>query len=261
MRNIRLYFLYISAVLKSTMEYKLSFVLVVIGRFIVDFNGFLGIYFIFTKFSQIKGYSYGEVMLCFSIMQMSFSIAECIGSGIMTLSGIIRRGEFDRILLRPCSPILQVLGTKFEISRIGPMGTAVIMLIVGIRNSSVTFQVSTIATLVLMIVGGIILFLGIFLLGSSICFFLIDDPTITHILTYGGKEHGKYPFDIYGKGIMGFCTYIIPYTLVQYYPLQYLLGKSGNWYYSLYPFGTILFFIVCYVVWKFGMAHYKSCGS
>ena len=29
----------------------------------------------------------------------------------------------------------------------------------------------------------------------------------------------KYPIDIYGKGLMRFCTYVIPYTLVQYYPL------------------------------------------
>lgn len=260
-RNIKLYLNYVSAILKSTMQYKLSFLLMVIGRFIVAFNGFIAIFFLFTGFSQIKGYTYGDILLCFSTIQMSFSIAECIGCGLMTFAGIVKRGDFDRMLLRPCSPILQVIGTRFEIGRIGPMLTAVIMLIVGIRHSQIDWGFGKVLTLVIMIIGGVLLFISIFMIGATVCFFSIEDTSFTNVLTYGAKEHGKYPIDIYGKGLMRFCTYVIPYTLIQYYPLQYILGKTDRWQYALYPFGIVVFFMLCYGFWRIGVKNYKSSGS
>jgi ABC-2 type transport system permease protein len=253
--------MYISAILRSTMQYKISFLLMVIGRFLVAFNSFLGLYFLFSGFSEIKGYTYGDILLCFSVMQMSFSLSECFASGFSAFSGIVKRGDFDRILLRPCSPILQVLGTKFELGRIGPMVTAVLMLVFGIQNSQINWTIGKIAALLLMIIGGTLLFTGLFMIGATICFFSIEESGSMNVLTYGAKEHGKYPIDIYGKGMMRFCTYIVPYTLVQFYPLQYLLGKTEKLLYAFYPLGTLIFLLICYAFWRFGIHRYQSSGS
>jgi ABC-2 type transport system permease protein len=260
-KSIRLYFMYISVILRSAMQYKLSFLLMIIGRFIVAFNGFLAVYFLFSGFQGIKGYSYSDILLCFSVIQMSFALAECCASGFATFSGIVKRGEFDRMLLRPRSPILQVLGSKFELGRIGAMISALIMLIAGIQKSHLTWNGLKIIALLLMVIGGTFLFAGLFMIGASSCFFAVEDTRFINILTYGAREHGKYPFDVYGKGIMRLCTYVVPYTLIQYYPLQYILGLSSKWYYAFYPLGVGLFMLACYAFWRFGMKHYESCGS
>ena len=165
------------------------------------------------------------------------------------------------MLLRPCSPILQIIGTRFEIGRTGPLITATITLILGIRESQVNWSVLTACTLALMIIGGTLLFIGLYMLGASFCFFTIEDTSILNALTYGAKEHGKYPIDVYGKGVMGFCTFVIPYTLVQYYPLQFLLGRNTNPLLGLYPVGVVVFLAICYGVWCLGLKNYKSCGS
>lgn len=259
--SIRLYLRFVAAILKSTMQYRMSFFLTLIGRFLVEFGSFLGIYFIFTGFRQIKGYSYGEVLMCFSVIQMSFALAECAAGGFITFAGMIRQGGFDRILLRPRSPILQVLGSRFTLDRIGTLGNAVIVLVLGIRHSDLIWTPEKVGTLVLMIAGGVILFSGLFMIGAAVCFFSVEESGCMNVLTYGGREHGKYPIDIYGRGMMRFCTYVVPYTLMQYYPLQFLLGKSDNGLYAFYPFGTIVFWLGCYAVWRFGMRHYASCGS
>ncbi len=260
-KNIRIYRKYVSVVLQGAMQYKLSFVLMLIGRFILAFNGFVAIFFLFSGFEQIKGYTFGDILLCFSIMQMSFSIAECFGSGFKAFSWIIKRGEFDRMMLRPCSLVLQVIGTRFELGRLGPMVTAVITLVIGIRESQIIWSAGRVFTLAAMILGGAVLFMGLFMFGASLCFFSIEDAGIINVLTYGAKEHGKYPIDIYGKGLMKFCTYVIPYALVQYYPLQFLLGKTKRWQYGLFPLGIIVFAGACYLVWRWGVRNYKSCGN
>ena len=183
------------------------------------------------------------------------------GNGFKSFSFMVKRGEFDRMLLRPCSPILQVIGTRFEIGRTGPLITAIITLFIGVRNSQIDWNVARVLTLVFMILGGTFLFIGLFMIGASLCFFTIEDTSIINVLTYGAKSHGKYPLDIYGKGIMSFCTYIIPYTLIQYYPLQYLLGKQSNVLLAFYPLGIVVFLVICYGVWCLGVRNYKSCGS
>ena len=165
------------------------------------------------------------------------------------------------MLLRPCSLFLQVIGTRFELGRTGPLITAVITLVIGIRTSGVKWSFLRIWTLLAMIVGGTLLFIGLFMLGASLCFFTIQDTSIINVLTYGAKAHGKYPIDVYGKGITRFCTYIIPYTLIQYYPLQYLLGRTVRWQMAFYPFGIVVFMAICYVVWRIGVRNYKSSGS
>ncbi|MBQ7915332.1 MAG: ABC-2 family transporter protein [Firmicutes bacterium] len=260
-KTVTLYCKYASICVRSLMQYKVSFVLMIVARFIISFGEFLAITFLFSGFEEIKGYTYSDILLCFAVIQISFVLAEVFGEGFQVFSGTVKRGEFDRMLLRPCSLILQVIGTKFEIERTGPLITAGIMLWIGIRSSQIQWNVLTIWTLIAMIVGGTLLFIGLFMLGASFCFYFIEDTSLLNVLTYGAKTHGKYPIDVYGKGIMGFCTYIIPYTLIQYYPLQYLLGKTTQWQFAFYPVGIIIFLIACYMVWRIGVRNYRSCGS
>lgn len=259
--KIKLYFHYISIILRSTMQYKSSFILAVIGQFVVSFNVFLGIFFLFARFSQVKGYTYSEVLLCFSIFLMEFSLAECFARGFDSFRGLIRQGEFDRIMVRPQSPILQVLGSRFELSRIGRMLQSIVMFVYGTTKSQIIWSWDKILTVTFMLIGGSLLFFGIFLVYAALCFWTIESLEFMNVFTDGAREYGKYPIDVYGKGIFKLCTFVVPYTLVQYYPLQYLLGRSYQWYLILYPLGTIFFVLLCYGVWRIGIRHYQSAGS
>lgn len=120
-QKLRLYRHYVSIVVRGMMQYKTSFLFTAIGQFLVSFNVFLGIYFLFQRFHQVKGYSYSEVLLCYAIVLMEFSLAEMWARGFDTFSGLVRSGEFDRVLVRPQGEILQVLGSRFELTRLGRM--------------------------------------------------------------------------------------------------------------------------------------------
>ncbi len=53
----------------------------------------------------------------------------------------------------------------------------------------------------------------------------------------------------------------MPYALVQYYPLTYVLGRSDRAWYMLLPILACLFAVPCWVVWRIGVHKYKSTGS
>ena len=138
----------------------------IVARFVIAFGEFLAISFLFSGFEELKGYTYSDVLLCFSMIQMSFVFADLFGNGFQVFSGTVKRGEFDRMLLRPCSLILQVMGTKFEIGRTGPLITAIITLVIGIRSSQIQWSLLTVWTLIAMIMSGTLLFMGLFLLDN-----------------------------------------------------------------------------------------------
>lgn len=61
--NIKLYKHYVSINFRSMMQYKTSFLLSSVGQFLVSFNVFLGVFFMFQRFSKVEGFTYSEVLL------------------------------------------------------------------------------------------------------------------------------------------------------------------------------------------------------
>ena len=157
--------------------------------------------------------------------------------------------------------MFQVLGSKIEFTRIGRMLQAIIMFIYGVHNSNVTWSTEKVLTVIFMFIGGTAVFTGIFIIYAGFCFFTIEGLEFMNIFIDGAREYGKYPISIYGKRVLQICTFLIPYSLIQYYPLLYLLDKSRNQGYILLPLLACIFLIPCYLFWKFGIRHYKSTGS
>ncbi len=258
---MRLYLKYASIVLRSHMQYKASFAMLTIGQFLVAFTAFLGVYFLFNRLGAVGGFGFGEVLICFAVMLAAFSLAELFFRGFDVFPSVISNGEFDRIMVRPRGEIFQVLASRIEFTKLGRLLQAFLVLIIAIPVSGVVWTGTRVLTLVLMLVCGTVVFCALFLLYAGICFFTLDGLEVMNIFTDGGREFGKYPFSIYGDGILKFFTYVIPLALFQYYPLLYLTGRSDNPLYMLLPIISTLFAIPCYAFWRFGISRYKSTGS
>lgn len=258
---MRLYSRFLIIHMKSVFQYKASFLLLTIGRFFMSFSLFMGITFMFDRFHVVKGYDYREILLCFAVVLMAFSLAEIFVRGFDSFSSIISNGEFDRILLRPRNEIFLVLASKMEFSRIGHLIQAIIIMVYVINTSDIIWTWDKILTIIMMILGGTVVFGCLFMIFASFCFFTLEGLEFMNVFTDGAREHGKYPFDIYGKKVFKFCTYIIPYTLFQYYPFLYLTGRTENMLYMFLPLVACLFAVPSILFWRFGLRRYKSTGS
>lgn len=258
---MKLYGKYFMIHLKSVMQYKTSFFLSTVGQFLVSFNVFLGILFLFQRFHTVKGFTYSEVLLCFSMMLMEFALAESFARGFDVFPSMISNGEFDRIMVRPRNEVFQVLASKVEFSRLGRILQALVMFLYGIMASGVQWDGWKVFTVVTMLIGGTLVFFGLFLIYAALSFFTLEGLEFMNIFTDGAREFGKYPVNVYGKGVLQFCTYIVPYALIQYYPILFLLGKSQTLWHAFFPLLASLFLVPCWLIWKLGVRKYKSTGS
>jgi len=252
---------YISILIQGTMQYKTSFCMYTLGQFLTAFNVFLGVFFMFRRFGQVKGFTYDEVLLCFSLLLMEFSLAEMWARGFDSFPSMVRRGEFDRILLRPRSAVLQVLGSKFELTRLGRMLQALAMFLYVLWRAQVHWTLAKAAAVLFMLVGGTALFTAMFLIQAALSFFSLESLEFMNVFTDGAREYGKYPLGVYGKKMLWITTFLVPYALVQYYPFLYLVDKRTAPGYIFLPLSAMWFLLPGCLLWRVGVRHYKSSGS
>ncbi len=258
---MKLYFKYVGMLLKCQMQYKASFIMTAIGQFLVSFTAFLGVYFMFNRFNSVNGFEFSEILICFSITLMAFSLTECFVRGFDVFPNLIKSGNLDRILVRPRNEIFQVLTSNIDFSRIGRLLQSILMLAIAVPISRIVWTFDKVITVILMIVGGIAVFSSLFVLYAGISFFTIEGLEFMNIFTDGSREFGKYPLSIYGDRVLKFLTYVIPIALFQYYPFLYLIGRSDNIGLIFLPLLGFVFMIPCYCLFKFGLSKYKSTGS
>lgn len=258
-----LYLKYVSILFKSQAQYRLSFWMLAVGQALTPLTVFAGLYFMFAQFGQVKGWSFYEAALCYGIIGLSFALAETFARGFDMFATLVMSGDFDRLLVRPRSTVLQVLGSRFEFARLGRMLQSLIVLIWALTKLPVPLTAPKLFTLALMIACGVLIFTGIFIATASLSFWTIQGLEVANVFTDGGREMAKYPLSIYEKWVANFFTYVIPLGCVNYLPLLYILGRTnGNEIlYMLSPLAGMIFFLPCLLLWRIGVRHYRSTGS
>lgn len=258
---MKLYFKYVAMQLKAELEYKKAFALSLFFKMLSAISALISIVFLFDKFGSIAGYSFEDVLICFVMSFLGFSLAECFFRSFDHFDRILSDGEFDRILVRPRSIILQVLGVEVEFNRIGRAVVAIAIFIVLLIKRPELLQPDKAITLLLMIIGNVVIYAALFILKAGITFFTVQGLEIMNIFTDGARDLTQYPLSVYQEWIQKFLTFILPIALVNYYPLLYVIGKSNNKFYIILPIVAMLFIIPCYGVWRIGLKRYKSIGS
>jgi len=260
---LKLYLNYVRILLRSHMQYRASFFMVLIGQLIYPITLFAGVYLLVSRFGEIGGWSIPELTFSFGALLISYSIAEAFARGFDLFSNMVRTGEFDRVLVRPRGTILQVLGSRFELNRIGKLVTSLCMYIWAVFNLGIVWSLDKIVVAFFMVVAGIFVFSGVFILAAVWSFWTISGNELLNILTDGTREMARFPLDVYKSKIILIFIFIIPVASANFLPLMYITGKAveNQFLYALSPMLGIVFILPCLLLWQVGVRHYKSTGS
>ncbi len=260
---LRLFFKFISISLRSQMQYKASFFILTATHFFSIFTEIIGVWVLFDRFKMVKGWTFHELLIIYGIVHVGFAIAEAFARNFEKFSPIVKNGEFDRILLRPLNTIFQVAMYEIQIFRIGRLLQGLIVLIFGYIK--LKLSLFSLATLVIFIsiLGVIALFYGLFILQATFVFWTTETLELANITTYGGREIGQYPMNIYHQNFRLFFTLIIPIACVAYYPIANLLHQATLplGIAILLPLTGFIFLYFAQLFWKIGIRHYHSTGN
>lgn len=256
-----LYLNYLKMHIYTLWEYRWSTILLILSQFFMAIVMLFGMHILFLRFGSIGGYRESEVLLSASIVIFSASFGTFLFRGFDSFHTLIQNGTFDRILLRPRSEILQVMGTAIDVSRIGGILSSILIFVFSLNRCEIVWTVDKIFVLCGMLIGGFLCFFGIFLLNAGIVFRTIEPIEVMNIMVNGMNEFARYPVSVYGRVVQNILTYVIPIGMFQLLPLQYLLGKSNELLYAVAPVGTIPFWVFTFAVWRSGIRNHTSTGS
>lgn len=253
----------ISVSLRSQLQYPASFFMMTLAFFLGTFIDIVGIWVLFDRFQMVKGWTLYEVGLTYSIVHMGFGIAEIFARGFDHFDLMIKHGTFDRLLLRPLHPLIQVATSEVHLIKIGRFIQGLLVLIWSASHLGFSLISLHMAVIGLSVFGAAALFYGLLIIQATLSFWTTETLEIMNITTYGGVQTSQYPLSIYPRSFRWIFTVIIPLSCVAYFPIAILLRHSsvpialG----FIAPFGGIAFLVVAGYLWRLGMRYYCSTGS
>ena len=264
--SIRLYLRYVGISFRSQLQYPASFLMMTAGNLLVTGIEFLAIWALFARFGSLQDWTLPQVAVFYGMVHTAFALAEAGARGFDTFHRYVRSGDFDRILLRPRSTVLQVLGLEFQLMRIGRFTQGLVVLGWGISNLDITLTAMQVLLIIGSILGGSLLFAGLFILQATLSFWSVDSLEVVNLATYGGVEAAQVPISIYNQWFRRFFTMVIPLAAINWVPLSAVLEHPSlkdispllAW---LSPLAGLGFCLVCLRIWLFGVRHYHSTGS
>lgn len=266
MNPLRLYSRYIGVSIRSQLQYPASFWMQTIGHFGVTGIEFAGIWALFDRFGTIRDWSLAEIAMFYGLISVTFAIADAFARGFDLFGNMVKGGDFDRLLARPRSTVLQLLGQELTLRRAGRLAQGIIVLAWSIAALDLDWSVTDAGVLALAVVGGVCLFTGLVILQATSAFWTTESLEVWNAFTYGGVTLSQYPLAIYRPWFRQIFTYLIPLGCVTYFPVLAVLGREDalgttRLFQSLAPLAGVAFLFVALQAWKVGVWHYRSTGS
>src|SRR5438067_9285760 len=225
MEPATLYVRLVRAQLRGQMQYKVSFLLALVGTFLMCAMEFGAVLVLFSRVPLLGGWSLAEVGLLYGLSSVCFASAELFAAALDNFQVHIVLGTFDRVLVRPRGALFQVMSEDVALRRVGRIAQAVLVLVIALQLLAIDWTVDRVAVLAVALVSGTVIYFAIFVLGAAFCFWTVQAKEATHVFTYGGDGLASYPLDISRGSVRRFFTFVIPLAFVNYEPALYLLGR------------------------------------
>ena len=246
--------------LSQAMAYRLNFILHSVISLAFSCIGPVLQYLIFSQTRGFPGWDLRQIVLFQGILLLHLGIRNTLfGSLHFELPQLIRKGQFDRLLLKPYPAIGTILAGGFDPNNFGSViaGSAVIIasaLSMGLHPGPL--ELLAFAALILL---GLFLFMGFEIFYASAVVILVNMGRLYDIMGMLNK-FGEYPLEIFMKSVQLFFITVVPMAIWVNYPARVLLGRgNANILFSL-AF-AVLFFTSSLFAWKRSLGRYTSAGG
>jgi ABC-2 type transport system permease protein len=263
---LRVYRVLAGARMRSDLQYRLSFALFTLGQFTITALDFVGVLIVFSNVHSLKGWSIGEVMFLYGLGNFAFALADVFVSAVENVQFHVREGSLDRFLLRPASPLVQVIADQFSLRRVGKMAEGLLILSLGCGAASIHWTAARAAMFVVALVSGATIFGSMWVLTSCVCFWWVDAREAANAVTYGGSFLVQYPLAVYGDVLRRVLAFIVPMAFANYFPAVYILGRTDRlgaptWIQFASPAVAAAVALLASGMWRVGVRHYRGTGS
>jgi ABC-2 type transport system permease protein len=264
--NGRLYRRLVVAQIRSEWQYRTSFVLFALAQALITALELAAILIVLTVVDDLGGWTADEVILLYGLATVPFTLTDVVVSPVEDLSTHVRSGTFDRLLLRPLSPLVQICALEFELRRLGKSIPTVAALIWGLASVDVAWNPGRVAVVAVALASGVVIYSALWIATASVAFWAVATQEAANAVTYGGDFANQYPLHLYPGWVRAVLGWLIPLAFVAYVPALAILDAPNPlgvpaWFVGLSPVAAGAAAAMAGVVWSAGIRHYQGTGS
>ncbi len=266
LEGLRTYRMIAGMWIRSTMAYRVSFVMTALGGAVVTGLDFVAILLMFSRVDSLGGYSLPEVALMYGLSATSFGIADLVMGSAGRLGTRVRDGTLDTLLVRPAPVLAQVAADRFALRRLGRITQGAVVLVYALVALDVHWTAAKVLLLPVMVVCGGVIFSAVFVAGASFQFLAQDAAEVQSAFTYGGQTLLQYPPTVFGKELVRGVTFLFPLAFVNWVPASYVLDRPyplglPQWAAFAPPLVAVACWVLAGLAWRAGLRSYRSTGS
>lgn len=255
----------VAARVREQRGYAASFVLSIVGTFLLGFLDLLVIVALFGQVASLAGWTASQVLLLYGISSVAYAVADFILGGLDSLPQVVRDGTFNTLLLRPGSVLLHVATQDFALRRVGRLVQASLVLaVIAASNPQVAHPIAW-AYLLIVIAGASIIIGSLWVAASCLVLVTVDGGEFVNPFTSGVAFASQYPTPLFGD-ILGRLLVVIPVAWIAYLPLTVLLGKTDELGIPIElrlgsPAVAIICALAARAAWSRMLRYYSGAGS
>lgn len=253
--------------IKTRVGYRVDFTIGTVG--VIASNALnLALFGVLTSFfPSIGGWNFWELVFLYNLWLLAHGFYSTFFKNIENLQTLIVSGDFDKFLLKPVNPLVQLMGSQFYFFGAGDWAVAVTMLLVAGSHLGLAWTAGIWLFFGLTIIASALLETAIALILSTLAFwFSRADALAGFVFQFNYGLTQKYPIDLFPLSLQGLLTFVFPFAFMNFFPAQILLGRPDKalFFPELAWFGPLVALIFCAAAlafWRVGLNHYKSSGS
>lgn len=248
--------------LRTHLEYGADFLIGIAGVALTHGAGFVFVWTVFQQVPHVAGWTFWEIAFLYALSILPRGLVELLCDGQWNLRKLVNRGEFDRLLVRPISPALQLVTQFSSIHGFGSvlLGGYILLRALGVLN--LAWGVGHNALLLATVAGAVVLIGAINFASNCIAFWDPAANSAFPFLIANSLEFVKFPLSLYGWLVQILITWVLPFAFISYYPGLVLLGKSGAspWLGYLAPLAGPVMALLTSRIWGWGIQRYQGVG-
>ncbi len=214
--TLGLYFGYMRIHMRQQLQYK-GWIFMLLPSLVYVVTDPLDALLMLGRFGSLGEWTAARILLIYGMAVLCYGLSELLGRGFVMFPYYIRDGAFDRVLLRPRSTFLQALTLTFTITRLNRVAGGALLVIVTLALQGVRLTLFKALVLLGGVVGGIMTYVGIFVIQSVISLFTIA-PIELKIFTNGSYQVAKVPPHALPDWLRHSFTFLFPMFMFTYYP-------------------------------------------
>ncbi|WP_405980522.1 ABC transporter permease [Streptomyces sp. NBC_00158] len=252
--------------IRSTMTYRMSFLLATVGNAAITALDFVAIAVMFSHVDALGGFTLPEIALLYGASSASLGLADLLLGNTDRVGARIRDGSLDTMLVRPVPLLAQVAADRFALRRLGRIVQGLGVLGWAISVLDVQWTPVKVLLVPVMVVAGAGIFGGVLVAGAAFQFVAGDAAEVQNSFTYGGCTMLQYPPTVFAKELLRGATFVVPLAFVNWLPALYVLGRPDplglpGWVAFLSPLVAFALFLPASLAWRAGVRSYRSTGS